>query len=100
MTPPFLEIPNLFKDAHLQLYKVIQQYDGCEMVPHCFHLSLLVQLAFVLSSSVMCLCLFLCFAHFLLFCRRLLPVLDARSFTKYVGCKFSGAHFGCYSRVS
>lgn len=63
-------------------------------------LYLLVQLAFVLSSSVVCLCLFLCFAHFLLFCRLLLSVLDANSFTKYVGCKFSGVHFGCYSRVS
>lgn len=71
------------------------------MISHyLIRLSFLVQLALEVSSPVMCLCLLLCFAHFLLFYRSLSRVLDANSSVNYSGCKLSEVHFGRYAHVS
>ena len=72
--------------------------NGCLSVV--IRLSFLVQLAFVASSSVMCLHLLLSFAHFLLFYRSSICVVDATSPVSYLGCRLSEVHFGCTAHVS
>ena len=46
-----------------RLFSNIMDVKGCLLI--LIHLSFLVQLAFEVLSSVMCLCRLLCFAHFL-----------------------------------